>query len=255
MKSNIAHRILVGLTVVGTFAGLLKLSEPSILAALGLDEKRQADDIANIENFGDAVYWNERANEYLHTGPISKVFSSYEKAVALAPEDATIRLNFGNALFVYRNDSMAFYHLDEQQVFDAAFRQFDQAIRLDPTNFELATDIATSYYAVKPFRYQAALAAWKRTEALAESDFERQGVQLHLARVEINAGNRAVASELLTRVTGFRAGHALITRSFRARAAPPGRSSAPPPPVPQSRAPRRSARPSPAAAAAPTRIS
>ncbi len=44
-----------------------------------------------------------------------------------------------------------------------------------PTNFPLASDVAQTYYGIKPLRLEDALKAWTNTLALAHDEIEREG--------------------------------------------------------------------------------
>jgi predicted negative regulator of RcsB-dependent stress response len=92
---------------------------------------------------------------------------------------------------------------------------YRKAQELDPTNFLIATELAQSYYGIKPPKtgdeesdqkaaeklHQEALDAWKKALALARDDIERQGVLIHFARVQINAGMYDEARKNLDSVT------------------------------------------------------
>ena len=82
---------------------------------------------------------------------------------------------------------MEFYGITEQQVFDKALGLYSQALKLDPDNFPLASDVAQTYYGIKPLRIEDALKAWTNTLALAHDEIEREGVYLHLARLKLQA--------------------------------------------------------------------
>ena len=76
----------------------------------------------------------------------------------------------------------------EQQVFDKALVLYSNAMRLDPTNFALASDVAETYYGIKPWRFEDALHSWTNALALAHNEMERQQVYTHFARIETQAG-------------------------------------------------------------------
>src|SRR4029078_6896441 len=78
---------------------------------------------------------------------------------------------------------------------------YRKALQLDPKNFPLATDYAQSYYGIKPLRTDEALKAWKYALKVANDDFEREGVYVHLARVELNSGLFEEARKHLGMVT------------------------------------------------------
>jgi hypothetical protein len=74
-------------------------------------------------------------------------------------------------------------------------------LSLDPNNFPLATDLAQTYYGIKPPRYEAALKAWHYALKVANDAIEREGVYIHLARNQILSGRVDEARQNLTLVT------------------------------------------------------
>ena len=147
-----------------------------------------------------AIY-NNLANLYGHTGPVKKAFEYYAKAIELNPRESIYYHNFGTTVFLFRKDAREFYGLTEQQVFDKALELYSQALKLDPRNFPLASDVAQTYYGIRPLRADDALKAWTNTLAVAESEIERESVYLHLARVKLIAGRFAEARAHLNCVT------------------------------------------------------
>jgi tetratricopeptide (TPR) repeat protein len=145
--------------------------------------------------------WNNLANYYGEHGPVTKAFEYYAQAIKLKPDEPVYYENFATTVYLFRKDAKEFYHLDEQQVFDKALGLYQQAMQLAPGNFVLATDYAESYYGIRPLRTNAALAAWTNAMTIARTDAERQGVELHLARVKIAAGFFAEAQAQLDTVT------------------------------------------------------
>ena len=132
--------------------------------------------------------WNNLANYYGEHSPLSKAFEYYAQAIKLKPDEPVYYQNFATTVYLFRKDAKEFYHLDEQGVFDKALKLYQQAMVLAPDNFVLATDYAESYYGIKPLRTNDALAAWTNAMKVAHTDAERQGVELHLARVKMAAG-------------------------------------------------------------------
>ena len=145
--------------------------------------------------------WNNLANHYGHRGPVSKAFEYYAKAIELKPDEPVYLQNLASTVYLFRKDAMEFYHIDEKQVFDRALELYRKALRLDPKNFPLATDYAQSYYGIKPLRSEDALVAWNYALKIANDDFEREGVYVHLARVELNSGRFQDARNHLQLVT------------------------------------------------------
>ncbi|MDB6026408.1 MAG: repeat-containing protein [Verrucomicrobiales bacterium] len=145
--------------------------------------------------------WNNLANYYGHRSPVKKSFEYYAKAIELNPKETTYYWNFATTVYLFRKDAMEFYKIDEQQVFDKALDLYRQALKLDPTNFVLATDYSGSFYGTKPPRYEEGLVAWQNTLKIARDDIEREGVYVHLARIEINLGRMDDARKHLDVIT------------------------------------------------------
>ena len=145
--------------------------------------------------------WNNMANYYGEHGPTTNAFICYEKAIQLDPNEPVYYHNFGTTVYLFRKDVKEYYHINEQQVFDKAMALYAKATRLDPTNFNLASDVAMTYYGIKPLRTNDALTAWSNALTLAHDDIEREGVYIHFARIEAQAGMFADAHKRLDAVT------------------------------------------------------
>jgi tetratricopeptide (TPR) repeat protein len=131
--------------------------------------------------------WNNLANYYGHNGEVRTAFTHYEKAIELDPNESVYYHNFGTTVYLFRRDVEAHYSINEQQVFDKALALYSNSMRLDPANFSLATDVAQSYYGIKPTRVEDALVAWTNAMNIAKTDLEKQSVHIHLARVKLFA--------------------------------------------------------------------
>jgi len=131
--------------------------------------------------------WNNLANHYGHNGLVTKAFDYYTQAIALNPNEPVYYHNFGTTMFLFRKDAMEHYHLNEQQVFDKALALYHAALKLAPDDFPLASDVAQTFYGIRPPRTDDALRAWTNAFNLARDDIERQGVQTHFARVKLHA--------------------------------------------------------------------
>jgi tetratricopeptide (TPR) repeat protein len=145
--------------------------------------------------------WNNLGNYYGEHGPMTNAFVCYEKAIQLDPTESVYYQNFGTTVYLYRKDVREFYHITEQQVFDKAMGLYSNAMKMDPTNFELATDVAESYYGIKPMRTNDALVSWTNALKLARDEIDREGVYIHLARVNAQIGRFAQAQHFLDDVT------------------------------------------------------
>lgn len=159
--------------------------------------------------------WNNLANIYGHIGPVDKAFECYGKALALKPLEPVYYQNLATAMFSFRRDATNYFKISLDEVFAKSLALYRRALELDPQNFLLATDLAMTYYGIpapktgnadadrKEFERltEEALAAWQTCYKLAGTEQERQGVFIHLARLQINASRFDSARTHLARVT------------------------------------------------------
>jgi tetratricopeptide (TPR) repeat protein len=133
--------------------------------------------------------WNNLANYYGHRGPIKTAFAYYDKAIELDPHQSVYYHNMATTIYLFRKDAGEYYHLTEQQVFDKSLDLYRKAIKLAPDDFVLFSDYAESFYGTKPPRWKDALQAWTEALDIAHDEVEREGVYVHLARVDIRLGH------------------------------------------------------------------
>ena len=133
--------------------------------------------------------WNNLANYYGEHGPTTNAFICYEKAIKLDPTESVYYHNFGTTVYLYRKDVKEYYHINEQQVFDKAMGLYAKATNWTRPISSLASDVAMSYYGIKPLRTNDALAAWTNALSLAHDEIEREGVYIHFARIECAGRN------------------------------------------------------------------
>ena len=145
--------------------------------------------------------WTTLAKYYGEHGPLTNAFKYYAEAIQLQPDEPVYYQNFATTVYLYRQDAQEFFYLTESQVFDKALELYRQAMRLVPDSLVLASDYAESYYGIRPLRTNDALVAWTNCLNIAKDENEREGVQLHLARVKIAAGRFDEAQAHLDAVT------------------------------------------------------
>jgi tetratricopeptide (TPR) repeat protein len=169
----------------------VRVAYASFLKDLG-DEDAEKDQLEKARELDpkDPAVWNNLANYYGEFSPLSKAFDYYQKAIELDPTEAVYYWNFATTVYLYRKDAREYFHFNEQQVFDKSLDLYAQALQRDPTNFVLATDLAESYYGIKPARTEAALVAWTNAMQIASTEIEREGVHIHLARVKLYYAGR-----------------------------------------------------------------
>jgi tetratricopeptide (TPR) repeat protein len=178
-----------------------RLAYGSFLGDIGEEDEsvKQMEKAREIDPKNPAA-WNNLANHYGHRGPAEKAFAYYEKAIELSPDEPIYWQNLATTVFLFRPDATNFYKCTEQQVFDRSLELYRRALKLAPTNFVLATDYAMTFYGIKPPRLDEAMAAWQAALAIAPNPAEREGVQLHLARIEIGRGRFSAARQHLDQV-------------------------------------------------------
>ncbi len=172
------------------------------LGDLGEDDaaKAQLERAMALDPNNPAVY-NNLANIYGHEGPVKKAFEYFGKALELNPRESVYYHNFATTVYVFRKDAMEYFGIDEQQVIEKSINLYSNALRLDPDNFPVASDVAQTYYAVKPLRADEALNAWTNALRVAHDEVQRQGVLVHMARIKMAAGRFAEAHAHLDNVT------------------------------------------------------
>ena len=86
-------------------------------------------------------------------------------------------------------------------MFDKSLELYRKAMALDPKNFTLACNYAETFYGTNPARWEDGLAAWKDVLKIASTPAEREGVQVHLARINIHLGHLDDARQSLNLIT------------------------------------------------------
>jgi tetratricopeptide (TPR) repeat protein len=149
----------------------------------------------------DPAMWNNLANFYGEHSPVTKAFAYYEKAIELSPNEPVYYQNFATTVCMFRVDAREYYHLTEREVFEKSLGLYAKALKLDPDNFPLATDLAVTYYLMRPVPIDEALQSWTNALHVAHDEVEREGVYIHLARIKALGGRYTEARAHLTHVT------------------------------------------------------
>jgi tetratricopeptide (TPR) repeat protein len=179
-----------------------RLAYGSFLGDIGqeLQAKEQWEKARELDPENPAA-WNNLGNYYGHRGPVKKAFEYYAKAIEINPAEPVYYQNLATTVYLFRKDAKEYYELTEKEVFDKALGLYEKALELDPENFVLASDLAQSYYGIKPMRTEAALEAWRYALKVAGDESTRQSVYIHLARINIMAGRTREARRHLEKVT------------------------------------------------------
>ena len=132
----------------------------------------------------NAATWNNLGKLY-EDGNIKKAFEYFSKAIELDPSQSVYYWNLAAGVYLFRTDAEEYWQVSEQEVFDTALALYRKAMKLDPENFILATDYAECFYGIRPLRLQEGLAAWNQCLTIAHDEVEREGVCIHLARIQL----------------------------------------------------------------------
>ncbi len=136
-----------------------------------------------------------------HRGPVAKAFEYYAKAIDLDPKESVYYHNLAVTVYLFRKDAGEYFKLTEPEVFDKSLELYRQAIKLAPDDFVLFSDYAESFYGTNPPRWRDGLEAWTEALKIAHDEDEREGVYIHLARINLKLGNYDQARMRLNGVT------------------------------------------------------
>jgi tetratricopeptide (TPR) repeat protein len=145
--------------------------------------------------------WNNLANFYGHRGPIKKAFEYYAKAIELDPNESVYYHNYAVTIYLFRKDAGEYFNLTEPEVFDKSLELYRQAIKLAPDDFVLFSDYAECFYGTNPPRWKDGLEAWTQALKIVHDEDEREGVYIHLARINLKLGRFDEARMRLSGVT------------------------------------------------------
>jgi len=145
--------------------------------------------------------WNNLANIYGHHGPVKKAFEYYSKAIELDTNEPVYYHNLAVTVYLFRKDAADYFTLSEQQVYDKSLELYRKAIQLAPDDFVLFSDYAETFYGTNPPRWKEGLEAWTEALKVAHDEDEREGVCIHLARINLKLGHYDDARMRLNAVT------------------------------------------------------
>ena len=148
----------------------------------------------------NAAVWNN-LGRYYEDSNVKKAFEYYSKAIHLDPSQAALLSQSGGRVYLFRTDAEDYWNISETEVFDTALALYRKAMKLDPDNFILATDYAECFYGIRPPRPQEGLAAWNQCLKIAHDEVEREGVYIHLARIQLALNHFDESQRALDAVT------------------------------------------------------
>jgi tetratricopeptide (TPR) repeat protein len=144
--------------------------------------------------------WNNLGNYYAENN-VRKAFEYYSKAITLDSGQSLYYHNLAVCVFMFRSDAEEYWKITEPEVFDLALALYQKAMKLDPDNFILASDYAECFYGIRPLRLEEGVAAWNQCLKIAHDEVEREGVYIHLARIELALNHFDESQRALDAVT------------------------------------------------------
>jgi tetratricopeptide (TPR) repeat protein len=180
----------------------VRVAYASLLGDMHEEDRAQEQlELALPMDTNNPAIYNNLANIYGHHGPVKTAFEYYAKAIQLNPREPVYYQNFATTVYLFRPDAKEYYGITEDQVFAKAFELYSNAMRLAPDDFPLATDVAETYYGIRPMRTEPALKAWTNALNIAHDEIEREGVYIHFARIKLMAKRFDEARAHLSAVT------------------------------------------------------
>jgi tetratricopeptide (TPR) repeat protein len=132
--------------------------------------------------------WDDLGTIY-EEGDVPKAFECFSKAIELDGSQAVYYHNLAAAVYLFRKEAAEHWKLSDQEVYDLSLALYRRALKLAPDDFVLASDYAECFYGISPPRWQEGLAAWNQCLELARDEVEREGVRVHLARINLALSN------------------------------------------------------------------
>ncbi|HTS20053.1 MAG TPA: tetratricopeptide repeat protein [Verrucomicrobiae bacterium] len=146
--------------------------------------------------------YNDIANIYGHEGQAAKALEYYQTAIDLEPKEPIFRFNWATTCQLFRNESKAVYGWNVDEIFQHCLEQFRAARDLDPTNFDMSSTYAETFYQMPKPDWPAAYEAWQFCLRQPLNDHQRAFVSGHLTRVCIRLGRIDEAKQWVAKLAG-----------------------------------------------------
>jgi tetratricopeptide (TPR) repeat protein len=144
--------------------------------------------------------WDDLGTLY-EEGDVKKSFEYFSKAIELDPSQSVYYHNLAAAVYLFRKDAAEYWKISDQEVYDKALGLYQKAVKLAPDDFILASDYAMCFYGINPPRWKDGLAAWTQCLKIAPDERDREGVYIHLARMNLALFNFDEARRNLASIT------------------------------------------------------
>lgn len=139
--------------------------------------------------------WDRQGRVARGNNDFDAMLDSYSHASDLEP--GNWNYHYHVAALVFSNLDKAAAHYDEEpgQSATRAISHYRQALDNNPSNFQLAGELAFAYANLAPPDYGESMAAWKYSMRYARDETDLEGVYLSMARISIDTERFDAARE------------------------------------------------------------
>lgn len=133
---------------------------------------------------------------------IPRAFVLIEKAIILDLKQPMYRHNLATTICLYPEEAARHFQSTTNKALERAFEEYQTALKLDPKNFEIASDLAEIYLQIVPIQKDSAIVAWNRALRLAQTERQKDSVHLNIAILEFKTGDHRAVRQSLMKVSG-----------------------------------------------------
>ena len=141
------------------------------------------------------------AIEQKNASSVPRAFELIGKAIVLDSKQSLYHHNLATTICLYPNEAAQYFQRTPIIVLEMALKEYQAALKLDPKNFTIASELAESYLQILPIQTESAATAWKHALQLAQSERQKDSVHLNIAILEFKTGNRTAARQSLLKVS------------------------------------------------------
>jgi tetratricopeptide (TPR) repeat protein len=189
VKTKLAARLPYSTIILATIGacliGITAMTRDRILPVLRQYIRIHASGDDCLYDEAEAHVWHQRGHAYLHTQNADAVFECFRNAVGFDDGQSAYHQDSGNFLILYRKDACRILGADEPDVISLALREIRQAVELKPDDFQIARDYAITFSLLPSTWSGEARLAWENAKSMAKTDFDREEIELNLARLDI----------------------------------------------------------------------
>lgn len=130
--------------------------------------------------------WDRQGRVALGNNDFGATLASYSKAIQLEPDNWDYHYRI--AALVFSNLDKSAAHFEEQPAESAtrAISHYQQALTYNPSNFQLAGELAFAYAHLAPPNYEESMATWEHSTRYARDETDLEGVYLSMAKISID---------------------------------------------------------------------